>query len=104
MYRSRAKPSVGISGVSSSFTVSLSLDRYVYMATRKTTVSALSLCECDCFLYFLLSFLFWFFCFVFLQVDAEGNEVTDLVVGGLRCTRRVVRNEELAFEYCNAGK
>ncbi|PHJ24002.1 anonymous antigen-1 [Cystoisospora suis] len=38
-----------------------------------------------------------------VEVDAEGNEVTDLVVGGLRCTRRVVRNEELAFEYCNAG-
>ena len=39
-----------------------------------------------------------------VEVDAEGNEVTDLVVGGLRCTRRIVRSEELAFEYCNAGK
>nr|CEL69917.1 TPA: anonymous antigen-1, putative [Neospora caninum Liverpool] len=38
-----------------------------------------------------------------VEVDAEGNEVTDLVVGGLRCTRRIVRSEELAFEYCNAG-
>lgn len=38
-----------------------------------------------------------------VEVDAEGNEVTDLVVGGLRCTRRIVRNEELAYEYCNAG-
>ncbi|OEH79639.1 hypothetical protein cyc_04251 [Cyclospora cayetanensis] len=38
-----------------------------------------------------------------VEVDAEGNEVTDLVVGGLRCTRRIVRSQELAFEYCNAG-
>lgn len=39
-----------------------------------------------------------------VEVDAEGNEVTDLVVGGLRCTRRIIRSQELAFEYCNAGK
>lgn len=38
-----------------------------------------------------------------VDVDAEGNEVTDLVVGGLRCTRRIIRSQELAFEYCNAG-
>ncbi|KAL8436218.1 hypothetical protein Efla_003748 [Eimeria flavescens] len=38
-----------------------------------------------------------------VEVDAEGNEVTDLVVGGLRCTRRIIRSQELAFEYCNAG-
>lgn len=38
-----------------------------------------------------------------VEVDVEGNEVTDLVVGGLRCTRRIVQSEEMAYEYCNAG-
>eukprot|EP00922_Rhytidocystis_sp_ex-Travisia-forbesii_P027352 GHVS01040084.1.p1 GENE.GHVS01040084.1~~GHVS01040084.1.p1 ORF type:complete len:2151 (+),score=222.55 GHVS01040084.1:985-7437(+) len=37
------------------------------------------------------------------EVDAEGNEVTDLVVGGLRCARRIVDSEDLALEYCNVG-
>eukprot|EP00920_Eleutheroschizon_duboscqi_P034335 GHVT01082512.1.p1 GENE.GHVT01082512.1~~GHVT01082512.1.p1 ORF type:complete len:1288 (-),score=358.80 GHVT01082512.1:657-4220(-) len=38
-----------------------------------------------------------------VDVDATGSDVTDLVVGGLRCTRRMISSREMALEYCTAG-
>eukprot|EP00921_Rhytidocystis_pertsovi_P020754 GHVQ01033093.1.p1 GENE.GHVQ01033093.1~~GHVQ01033093.1.p1 ORF type:complete len:2566 (+),score=376.05 GHVQ01033093.1:821-7699(+) len=37
------------------------------------------------------------------EVDAEGNEVTDLVIGGLRCARRIINSPELAQLWCDTG-
>lgn len=37
------------------------------------------------------------------DVDTEGNEVSDLVVGSLRCARRIIQTQELALMFCEAG-
>lgn len=37
------------------------------------------------------------------EVDLEEPEMIELVVSGLRCIRRLIQSEELAYEFCNCG-
>ncbi|SBS84940.1 conserved Plasmodium protein, unknown function [Plasmodium ovale curtisi] len=38
-----------------------------------------------------------------MEAETEEFEVTELVVSSLRCARRLVQSEELAYEFCNCG-
>ncbi|CAD2095993.1 conserved Plasmodium protein, unknown function [Plasmodium vinckei lentum] len=38
-----------------------------------------------------------------MEAETEEFEVTELVVSSLRCTRRLIQSEELAYEFCNCG-
>lgn len=38
-----------------------------------------------------------------MEAETEEFEITELVVSSLRCTRRLIQSEELAYEFCNCG-
>lgn len=38
-----------------------------------------------------------------IEVDPEEPEMVELVVSALRCARRLIQSEELAYEFCNCG-
>ncbi|SCO73469.1 conserved Plasmodium protein, unknown function [Plasmodium vivax] len=38
-----------------------------------------------------------------MEAETEEFEMTELVVSALRCIRRLIQSEELAYEFCNCG-
>ncbi|SBS86760.1 conserved Plasmodium protein, unknown function [Plasmodium malariae] len=38
-----------------------------------------------------------------MEAETEEFEMTELVVSSLRCVRRLIQSEELAYEFCNCG-
>lgn len=38
-----------------------------------------------------------------MEAEADEFEMTELVVSSLRCVRRLIQSEELAYEFCNCG-
>ncbi|GAW81639.1 hypothetical protein, conserved [Plasmodium gonderi] len=38
-----------------------------------------------------------------MEAETEEFEMTELVVSSLRCIRRLIQSEELAYEFCNCG-
>ncbi|EUD68706.1 hypothetical protein C922_01106 [Plasmodium inui San Antonio 1] len=38
-----------------------------------------------------------------IEAETEEHDMTELVVSSLRCIRRLIQSEELAYEFCNCG-